>query len=43
VTIRQELLEEFSDLGKGDFYRLSENGDGDSPLGNLRDDMREEE
>ncbi|MCF2165422.1 ISNCY family transposase [Halobacterium salinarum] len=41
VTIRQELLEEFEDVG--DATPLSEDRDGDSPLSNLLDDMADEE
>ncbi|GAB7020676.1 hypothetical protein JCM18750_35380 [Halostagnicola bangensis] len=41
VTIRQELLDEFSDVG--DTTPLSEDRDADSPLGNLLDEIQEEE
>ncbi|AXR77226.1 transposase [Natrarchaeobaculum sulfurireducens] len=41
VTIRQELLDEFSDVADAD--PLSEDRDSDSPLSNLLDDIREEE
>ena len=41
ATIRQELLEDFSDIG--DTEPFSETTDGDSPLSNLLDDIREEE
>lgn len=41
VTIRQKLIEDFK--GIGDTTPLSEERDGDSPLRNLLDDMREEE
>lgn len=41
VTIRQELLDEFSDVGNT--TPLSKDRDADSPLGNLLDEVREEE
>lgn len=41
VTIRQELIEDFEDIG--DTTPLSEDRDGDSPLSNLLDEVAEEE
>ncbi|CQH61804.1 ISH7-type transposase HhuIRS4 [Halobacterium hubeiense] len=41
VTIRQELLEEFEDVG--DATPLSQNRDGDSPLSSLLDDVADKE
>ncbi|WP_026190346.1 transposase [Halomicrobium katesii] len=41
VTIRQELIEDFEDVG--DTTPLSEDRDGDSPLSNLLDEVAEEE
>lgn len=41
VTIRQELIEDFEDVG--DTTPLSEDRDGDSPLGNLLNEVANEE
>ncbi len=41
MTIRQELIEEFEDIGET--TPLSEDRDGNSPLGNLFDEVHEEE
>ncbi|MFP8954779.1 transposase [Natrialbaceae archaeon A-arb3/5] len=41
VTIRQELIEDFEDVG--DATPLSEDRDGDSPLGNLLNEVANEE